>query len=427
MIKRSLVHVLFTILVAGAILLLVINVLLNFSFNIDHGRLWRTLKPARRPSVTVPASYSRTNINSSLLRSKKLVAVFLHIQKTAGSFIEMQLTKVGVLGLPCSCTRGIKVCDCKQDGRIWLFCRYSVGWRCGLHADLTELTNCVPGMVDRLEDRHRIREYAYFTILRDPIERYISEWQHVRRGATWKAAKLLCAGHPPLPSEYQPCYRLSSSSSTSIEEEDADSDDLTWTNVSLDHFADCRFNLANNRQTRMLASLEPLGCYADLTNWTAAVPAAATRILTSSQQALLDSAKVNLATRMVVFVLSEYMSYSQYLLQRAFGIVFRQTFFDPQASPHLTHADLARQSLETNRFGTAGWRRLVAAHNALDLHLWAFARGLFAARLAAALRVDSRLPRSLRRLITSRLLTSGQQALILDTNFRRRIDQVLFK
>ncbi|VDL95722.1 unnamed protein product [Schistocephalus solidus] len=385
MTRRSLVHVLFTILLAGAFFLLIINVLLNSSLNIDRGQLWRTLRPSRKSSPAVPTLNLRNHFNYSLLRSDKLVAVFLHIQKTAGSFIEMQLTKFGVLDLPCSCTPGIKVCDCKKDGRLWLFCRYSVGWRCGLHADLTELTNCVPGVVDRLEEAHSVREYAYFTILRDPVERYISEWQHVRRGATWKTAKLLCAGHPPLP-------------------KDPDSDNLTWAHVPLDRFARCRFNLANNRQTRMLASLEPLGCYA-----------------------LLDSAKVNLATRLVVFVLSEYMSYSQYLLQRAFGIVFRQTFFDPRASPLLTHADLARQSLETNGIGIADWRRLIAEHNALDLRLWAFARELFAARLAAALCIDSRLPRSLRRLLTSNLLTSKRQTLIFDTNFRRRVDNVLFK
>ncbi|BHF82212.1 heparan sulfate 6-O-sulfotransferase activity [Sparganum proliferum] len=304
---------------------------------------------------------------------------------------------------------------------------YSVGWRCGLHADLTELTNCVPGVVDRLEGRHRAREYAYFTILRDPVERYISEWQHVRRGATWKSAKLLCAGHPPLPSEYQPCYQLSSPATSVEEEEDTDYDNLTSAHVSLERFAGCRFNLANNRQTRMLASLEPLGCYANLTSWTAAVPAT-TPILSPSQQALIDTAKVNLATRLAVFVLSEYMSYSQYLLQRTFGIVFRQTFFDPRTTPHLTHADLARQSLEANGSGTTDWLRLVTSHNALDLRLWAFARGLFAARLAAALRVDSRLPRSLRRLIGSRSLPSERQTLILDTaTFRRRVDHVLFK
>uniref|UniRef100_A0A0X3P084 Heparan-sulfate 6-O-sulfotransferase n=2 Tax=Schistocephalus solidus TaxID=70667 RepID=A0A0X3P084_SCHSO len=424
MTRRSLVHVLFTILLAGAFFLLIINVLLNSSLNIDRGQLWRTLRPSRKSSPAVPTLNLRNHFNYSLLRSDKLVAVFLHIQKTAGSFIEMQLTKFGVLDLPCSCTPGIKVCDCKKDGRLWLFCRYSVGWRCGLHADLTELTNCVPGVVDRLEEAHRVREYAYFTILRDPVERYISEWQHVRRGATWKTAKLLCAGHPPLPSEYEPCYRFSSPSAPM--EEDPDSDNLTWAHVPLDRFARCRFNLANNRQTRMLASLEPLGCYADLTNWTAAVPATAPS-LSSSQQALLDSAKVNLATRLVVFVLSEYMSYSQYLLQRAFGIVFRQTFFDPRASPLLTHADLARQSLETNGIGIADWRRLIAEHNALDLRLWEFARELFAARLAAALCIDSRLPRSLRRLLTSNLLTSKRQTLIFDTNFRRRVDNVLFK
>lgn len=38
--------------------------------------------------------------------------------------------------------------------------------------------------------------YFYITFLRDPVHRYLSEFRHVRRGATWKTARLLCQGRP---------------------------------------------------------------------------------------------------------------------------------------------------------------------------------------------------------------------------------------
>lgn len=36
--------------------------------------------------------------------------------------------------------------------RYWLFSRYSTGWKCGLHADYTELTECLQaGKLEELE------------------------------------------------------------------------------------------------------------------------------------------------------------------------------------------------------------------------------------------------------------------------------------
>ena len=46
--------------------------------------------------------------------------------------------------------------------RYWLFSRYSTGWKCGLHADYTELTECLAaGRLDELEEAKRERRYAY--------------------------------------------------------------------------------------------------------------------------------------------------------------------------------------------------------------------------------------------------------------------------
>ena len=72
------------------------------------------------------------------------------------------------------------------------------------------------------------------TFLRDPVTRYISEWKHIQRGATWKDSKFMCNGKPAAKSEIVPCY-------------DAEK---TWEDVPLKDFMNCESNLAINRQTR---------------------------------------------------------------------------------------------------------------------------------------------------------------------------------
>jgi len=49
--------------------------------------------------------------------------------------------------------------------------------------------------------------YLYFTILRDPVQRYISEWKHVQRGSTWISAKLMCNGRQATLQEVPFCFK----------------------------------------------------------------------------------------------------------------------------------------------------------------------------------------------------------------------------
>ena len=85
------------------------------------------------------------------------VIVFLHIQKTGQYFIRLFLFKINVffkggtifgrhlvrdldLEKPCLCKKGRKKCKCfrpDSEAKLWLFSRYSTGWKCGLHADFT--------------------------------------------------------------------------------------------------------------------------------------------------------------------------------------------------------------------------------------------------------------------------------------------------
>ena len=73
----------------------------------------------------------------------------------------------------------------ESSSQNWYFSRQVFGWICGLHADYSELKQCVPKFYKDL-DANRI---YFYTILRDPVKRYLSEWKHVARGATWKRAK----------------------------------------------------------------------------------------------------------------------------------------------------------------------------------------------------------------------------------------------
>lgn len=81
------------------------------------------------------------------------VMVFLHIQKTGGTSFGKHLVRDLDLERPCSCQRKRKRCYCFRPNRneSWLFSRYSTGWKCGLHADWTELSACVDIEMDKNE------------------------------------------------------------------------------------------------------------------------------------------------------------------------------------------------------------------------------------------------------------------------------------
>jgi len=89
------------------------------------------------------------------------VLVFLHMQKTGGTTFGRHLVKDLNITHPCVCYRRRKRCDClNAHNRNWLFSRYSTGWSCGLHADWTELNDCVDSMLNRMERRRRLRRFV---------------------------------------------------------------------------------------------------------------------------------------------------------------------------------------------------------------------------------------------------------------------------
>ncbi|KAJ7402767.1 heparan sulfate 6-O-sulfotransferase 3 [Pitangus sulphuratus] len=176
-------------------------------------------------------------------------------------------------------------------------------------------------------------------MLRDPVSRYLSEWKHVQRGATWKTSLHMCDGRSPTPDELPTCY---------------EGDD--WSGVSLQEFMDCSYNLANNRQVRMLADLSLVGCY-NLT------------FMNESERnmILLQSAKNNLKN-MAFFGLTEFQRKTQYLFERTFSLKFISPFtqFNVTRASNVDIGEDVRQRIEELNF--------------LDMQLYEYAKDLFLQR-----------------------------------------------
>ncbi|KAJ8389765.1 hypothetical protein AAFF_G00114710 [Aldrovandia affinis] len=193
------------------------------------------------------------------------------------------------------------------------------------------------------------RNFYYITMLRDPVSRYLSEWKHVQRGATWKTALHMCDGRAPTQDELPACYS---------------GDD--WAGVTLLEFMDCPSNLANNRQVRMLADLSLVGCY----NLSSMNESERGRIL-------LESARSNLRS-MAFYGLTEFQRKTQYLFERTFSLRFIAAF---------------TQINSTRAAGVgigAAARRRIEELNLLDVQLYEYAKDLFLQRFQVSRRGERR-------------------------------------
>jgi heparan sulfate 6-O-sulfotransferase HS6ST1 len=183
----------------------------------------------------------------------------------------------------------------------------------------------------------RLNRIFYVTWLRDPIERFLSEFGHVRRGATWRTVRHVCNGK-----EYMlpKCYHGDN-----------------WRNVSLKNFLNCPYNLAFNRQTRMMANISQIGCYGGGDS-------------IEKQRVMLRSAKKNL--RNFAFVgLVEYQEESQFVFEQTFGLKFHTPFVQRTRTFSKT---------TKNRLSSAEVRK-IRLSNKLDMQLYEYAKDLFLQRL----------------------------------------------
>ncbi|XP_065562198.1 heparan-sulfate 6-O-sulfotransferase 2-like [Artemia franciscana] len=281
--------------------------------------------------------------------------VVLHIQKTGGRQFEIHLVKDLDLERPCVCqqTDSENGCNCLRPGKnreTWLFSRLSIGWKFGLHADWTELTECLDTKLNQIVGKRSNRRKFYITILRDPLSRFLSEFRHVQRGATWKHSRHSCDHRLPTEAELPRCYG-----------------GHNWTDVTLENFMSCPYNLAINRQTRMLADLKVVECY----NVSA---------MNKSQRdaKMLASAKLNLSN-MSFFGLTEQQEMNQYIFERTFGVKFLVPFEQQKAI----------FSSQTLNLITEKQKRMVLELNHLDVELYEYALKLFNYRFSRLKSLDA--------------------------------------
>ncbi|GFR98847.1 heparan-sulfate 6-O-sulfotransferase 1 [Elysia marginata] len=271
------------------------------------------------------------------------VIVYLHIQKTGGATFGRHLVHNLDVDPPCSCVPGVKKCLClTKNKRVWLVSRHSVGWICGLHADWTELTGCVDPWFKKVDDRGRKhRRYHYITMLRDPVKRFFSEWQHVSRGATWAGARLHCNGRSATLEEVPFCFSG----------ED-------WTGATFSEFVSCKSNLAFNRMTRMLSNLTKVNCY----NRTGLDEDQVSKIL-------VESAKENLLS-FAFFGILEEQSKTQFLFEHTLGIKFINNL-EQKEQTHVARLLMTQEMVD-----------IAVRTNKQDIELYQFAKDLFNQRVA---------------------------------------------
>ena len=295
----------------------------------------------------------------------------MHIQKTSGSSWEKHIIEhleikreIGLSWEPaCIFNKKSKRKLCLLKGfRKTLFWDAYTSRYCDMHADYTELSNCI------LQDYHNriiasltaikitpdIGVPRIITFLRDPVQRYISEYEHVKKGATWSKAIRSCSQEPIHAIK---CYKGDSWSKS-----------ITWKD-----FLTCEYNLANNRQVRMLANYNILGCKV-LKCWTKS-SVCSSKDKHINEQKLLQSAKNTLVNQLSFFGLSEYQNLSEYL--------FIKTFGENKFKFSVSIRDLNQTTaLNATINGHAGiYIEKIRENNHLDIQLYEFAKEVFFKRV----------------------------------------------
>lgn len=325
--------------VCSVLLLAISNLSESRQFNRDEAN------PAAEAIKKTEISSNKISYNDIVLRGKNFnisshdLIVLLHIQKTGGTAFEKHLVSDLLIEEPCTCNLERRRCSCPRPNReaignrtfadsTWLLSRFATGWLCGLHPDWSSLTGCLSAL----------KGLYFVTFLRNPIERFVSEFRHVQRGATWKTSKSRCMAY-----DTRLCY------------EGGD-----WSNVTIEEFINCGSNMAINRQTRMLAALDLTQC-----------PKNPQELHSPShERALLISAMNNLR-RMAFFGLCEEQKASQIIFEKTFKLKFGTQF--EQSEDNKTRIMIDRLSPDI--------KLKIAQVNNLDMDLHQYAVSMFWNRL----------------------------------------------
>ena len=182
-------------------------------------------------------------------------------------------------------------------------------------------------------------------MLKHPVIRYISEYVHVRRGATWLPDHM-CGGRKVTKEEMPLCYPG------------------YYVNVTLEEFLSCESNWGNNRQVMMLADLEEVGCYNK------------SYYPKEKREALmLDSAKRNLE-EFAFFGITEYLNESGILFEKRLGMKFGKPMEQLPCSA-VCSAPLLQSEQTKDMYDK------IVRVNKVDMALYKYALQLFTKRLEA--------------------------------------------
>jgi hypothetical protein len=214
-------------------------------------------------------------------------------------------------------------------------------FECGLHPDFTALTHCIPKLYPNTDTRN----IYYFTRLREPIDRYISEWKYISKGLPFniKSYKTFCKIENDL------CF-----------DKDSKVKDLT-----LERFIKCPTNPANDRMSRMLAyyNYTEGECYGE----------------GLEPNEMLERAKKTI-DNLYYFAINEYYDESVLLFERTLSGTRSNNkkyfkFAQGSISKHDTFADKHINVLSNETI------QMITNNNLLDIQLYNYALGVFMNRL----------------------------------------------
>jgi hypothetical protein len=269
--------------------------------------------------------------------------VFLHIQGTESDQLEAKLLDNLLVGgyqswiRACHSNSSKYTCTRNGDkGKSWYLSSSLI--RNKLHFDSFPHLN----EIKEVMQSDQAYQVNYLTVLRDPVKRFLTEWVRFKHGEANLGANN-CLSNYAKKCEY-----------------------IYKGNATLDEFLMCSANLASNRQTRMLASIDPSLCaYLKRSGNTMAKKIEDVKLLESAKHTL---------NYMSYFALAEEPYYSMKLFEKSYSpaFLFKEINKEPVVDASI---DLLYDSLSERQL------RKIKEANYLDIELYQHASKLFVNKL----------------------------------------------